>query len=87
MTKIKKQEILNGVRKLVDFKLEYQINKKRFPEFYGEGYDLEDENAPFFSESCLYNLFGKEDARTILALIRNILYAVGLTDEDLIDLI
>jgi len=28
-------------------------------------------------------MFGKEDARTVLVLIRNILYAAGLTDDDL----
>ena len=34
--------------------------------YYGKG----DENAPFFSEAFLYNLLGKEDARTLLALLR-----------------
>jgi len=36
-----------------------------------------DENTPFFSEAYLYNLLGKEDARTILAMIDNIIIAAG----------
>ena len=33
-----------------------------------DGYEKGDELAPFFSEAFLYNLLGKEDARTLLAL-------------------
>ncbi len=33
-------------------------------------YELGDEKAPFFSESYLYNLMGKEEARVVLALMR-----------------
>lgn len=57
--------------KLDAFCLEWQIDKGRFPNFFAEGYEEGDENAPFFSEACLYCLIGKEDARTILALINN----------------
>lgn len=42
--------------------------------FYEEG----DENAPFFSEAYLYNLVGKEDARTILCLFENLARAAGI---------
>lgn len=42
--------------------------------YYSEG----DENAPFFSASFLYNLIGKEDARTVLALISNLMRAAGV---------
>lgn len=87
MTKKKKQEILDAVRKLADFKLEWVLDKKRFPEFFTPpGYEKGDELAPFFSEACLYNLVGKEDARTILGLIRNVLRAVGLEDNDFWDI-
>ncbi|MDI6734445.1 MAG: hypothetical protein QMD50_03105 [Patescibacteria group bacterium] len=41
------------------------------------GYSKGDENAPLFSEAYLYNLFGKEDGRTILALINDIVTAAG----------
>lgn len=41
--------------------------------FYGEdGYEPGDEDAPFFSEAFLYNLIGKEDARTVLALVKGL---------------
>lgn len=42
--------------------------------FYEEG----DEKAPFFSEAFLYNLVGKEDARTILGLIEHLARAAGV---------
>lgn len=47
-------------------------------EFYEEG----DERAPFFTEAFLYNLVGKEDARSILALIRQLGRALGFDDAD-----
>lgn len=40
--------------------------KEKKGDFYDEG----DEEAPFYSEACLYNLFGKDDARSILATLR-----------------
>lgn len=46
------------------------------------GYDPEDEKAPFFSEAFLYNLLGKEDARTVLAYTRRIGEALGLDSEE-----
>lgn len=42
-----------------------------------------DPEAPFFSEAYLYDLVGKEDARTILALFGNLLAAVGVPPEDI----
>ena len=55
--------------------------KKKLLEWTPENFDSEqfkeslyyekgDENAPFFSEAFLYNLLGKEDARTLLYLLR-----------------
>ena len=41
-----------------------------------------DEKAPFFSESYLYNLLGKEEARTLLALMRPIWILAGIKRED-----
>jgi hypothetical protein len=41
---------------------------------YAEG----DEFAPFFSEAFLYNLVGKDEARTILSLIRELCAAAGM---------
>ncbi len=37
-----------------------------------------DGRCPFFSEAYLYNLLGKEDARTLLALMRPIWQAAGI---------
>ena len=34
-----------------------------------DGYEDGDEDSPFLSEAYLYNLLGKEDARTLLALL------------------
>lgn len=42
--------------------------------YYSEG----DENAPFFSEAFLYSLLGKENARSVLALINNLVRQAGL---------
>ena len=42
--------------------------------YYAEG----DEDAPFFTEAYLYNLLGKEDARTLLALMRPVFEEAGV---------
>jgi hypothetical protein len=36
-----------------------------------------DEEAPFFSEAFLYCLLGKEEARTVLAIVNRVLQALG----------
>jgi len=43
-----------------------------------DGYEKGDETYPFFSEAYLYNLLGKEDARTLLCLMRPVWDAVGI---------
>jgi hypothetical protein len=45
---------------------------------YAEG----DEEAPFFSEAFLYNLIGKEEARTVLALMHTLLQAGGMSLDE-----
>jgi hypothetical protein len=42
-----------------------------------EGAEPGDEKAPFFSESYLYPLMGKDEARTILALLNRLRRALG----------
>lgn len=42
------------------------------------GYTPGDDSAPFFSEAFLYPLMGKMDARTILAMVNNLVRAAGL---------
>jgi hypothetical protein len=41
---------------------------------YSEG----DETAPFFSEAFLYNLLGKEDARSVLGILRRLSVLAGV---------
>jgi len=41
-------------------------------------YQKGDENAPFFSEAYLYPLLGKDDARTILSIMRLIIKEQGV---------
>jgi len=43
-----------------------------------EGYEPGDEKAPFFSETFLYLLLGKMDARTLLARLRRVCEAVDM---------
>lgn len=45
-----------------------------------EVYEEGDEDAPFFSEAYLYNLLGKEDARSVLAWLHQIEECVGYRD-------
>ena len=93
LIKRKIQESLNELRKielaaievkkkLDHFCLECSIDKKRFPQFFkqGQGYEKGDEESPFLSEVCLYNLIGKEDARTVRALIGNLERLLGVWD-------
>lgn len=39
------------------------------------------EDTPFFSESYLYNLLGKEDARTVLYAVYAVLRAAGVAER------
>lgn len=42
--------------------------------------DPPEPGCPFFTEAFLYELFGKEDARTLLALLGSVARALGLRD-------
>lgn len=44
----------------------------------GGMYATRDEFAPFFSEAFLYNLVGKDDARSILGIIRELCRLAGV---------
>lgn len=64
------------------------VPEGRFPlkvsPYSGEPVDPEDyEDCPFFSEHYLYDLMGKNDARTILGLIRQVANAAGVDRYDL----
>lgn len=49
------------------------------PQYSEDHFDYLDD-CPFFSETYLYNLLGKEDARTILAMLGGIARALGYKD-------
>jgi len=57
--------------------LEWKPEQFGLPNFFKKSgyYSKGDEDAPFFSEAFLYNLLGKEDARTLLHLLKE---ALGL---------
>lgn len=64
---------MNEIEKLYEFVLEgWEFDKD--DEMYEDG----DERAPFFSEAFLYNLLGKEHAKTVLAHVHAI---VGKDEE------
>jgi hypothetical protein len=54
---------------------------KWVPEYtpHNDDYGKTDRDAPFVSESYLYNLLGKDEARTVLAYLGSIARALGLT--------
>lgn len=78
------KELLEFVPEGVDLKAISKINypPKDFPKKeYGEICTEEDTKQPFFSEAYLYNLLGKEDARTVRCLLREALKSIGVELE------
>lgn len=67
-------ETKKALEDLLKFKPEYTDMEQFKKNGY---YDTGDEKAPFFSESYLYNLIGKEDARTLLGLLNSLLKSLG----------
>lgn len=45
-------------------------------------YDEGDEFTPFFSEAFLYNLLGKDEARTLRGLLRRVIVAAGINPNE-----
>lgn len=65
--------VYQALTALVEFTVECR------PDFsMKEGYEPGDEKAPFFSETFLYLLLGKMDARTLLARLRRVCEAVDM---------
>lgn len=52
--------------------------RDRFIEFDDGMYSEGDEAAPFFSEAFLYNLLGKDEARSVLGIIRHLSALAGV---------
>lgn len=72
-------DLLKAARRIYEYLPEgYNVDFKKLT-----GYKEGDENAPFFSEAFLYVLMGKTDARTILALVANLIRAAGLDPNNL----
>jgi hypothetical protein len=70
-----KSELQKAVSKLSNF----QCESLPLSGFAGrEGYEAGDEHRPFFTEAYLYNLLGKEDGRTLLALLHKVENAAGM---------
>jgi hypothetical protein len=72
-------------RRLSSFTLEGEAFwKERFQESSAKGewnegmYENGDEIAPFFTEAFLYNLLGKEDARSVLSIMRRLCVLAGV---------
>ena len=59
-----------------------EISRVNYPvKVWGKVFGKEDEKQPFFSEAYLYNLLGKEDARTLLALMSQLCKSLGIEAE------
>ena len=41
-------------------------------------YEEGNENAPFFTEAFLYNLLGKDEARSVLGIVRRLSVLAGV---------
>jgi hypothetical protein len=81
------EEAVELAERIKTFRLEADIFwRDRFMEWdtrYIDGtkygvYSPGDESAPFFSEALLYNLVGKDDARSILGIVRRLCVLAGV---------
>lgn len=68
-------DIKSFFKKLLRFKVEgAPVRGFKSSGYYSKG----DEEAPFYSEAYLYNLLGKDDARSVLGYLRSLMETVGL---------
>lgn len=73
------KELLKWVPESVDLQ---KISRINYPvSVFGKVYDIGDAKQPFFSEAYLYNLLGKEDARTLLALMRRLCRTLDIEND------
>lgn len=82
------KNLLNWIPECVDLKAIGKINypPKHFPKKeYGEIVTDEDCKQPFVSESYLYPLLGKEDARSLLGLLSRAFKSLGVDIEEEMD--
>lgn len=72
---------LNGVRSAIKYFEAMTLPDAELPKSFFDpkrGYTKGDERAPFMSEAFLYNLLGKEEARTVLAVWNKLKVAAGM---------
>jgi len=79
----KKEEAKHCIRDLLSWTPEgvslEKISRLNYPvKDFGKVFAKGDDACPFFSEAYLYNLLGKEDARTLLALMRKLCRSLGV---------
>jgi len=72
------EEFKRLFKKLFEFKTNGAVKFNKNPQY---GYSKGDEDAPFFSECYLYNLLGKDDARSVQAILYCIAKQVLSDDE------
>ena len=78
--KVKMTKTIEAIDNMLTFSIGYfpfKVNTDH------AGYEEGDEKAPFFSETYLYNLMGKDGARTVLSYIRKLCDIVGIDKERL----
>lgn len=72
-------KVTTEIKKLLEWTPEGFFLEKVSKIVNGKGmYAAGDDETPFFSEAYLYNLLGKEDARTLLALIEQAFSSIGI---------
>ena len=92
-----REETSQAIAKIIDQEMAYKNRKlyealeaiaNYAPNFLPEscmneedGYEEGDESSPFFSDAYLYNLLGKDEARTLQALMRAVFEAAGVATE------
>lgn len=82
LTHICKHSLKRAIARLWKVKLEVPPHRGFFNK--RNGYVKGDEEQPFFSEAYLYNLVGKHDARTILAVVNDLIRACGIEPADIL---
>lgn len=76
-------KVTKEIKKLFEWTPEGFLLKDVSKIVNGKGmYVKGDDETPFFSEAYLYNLLGKEDARTLLCLIEQAFASIGIKIPD-----
>lgn len=79
LTHVCNANVRTAVIQLLDWKPHGGMPKSVIKEGKAAGYYCEgDEDAPFISEAFLYSLLGKDDARTLMALLNGVLRDAGI---------